>query len=210
MKNKYYFIFIFAFLIVLFIILNLNDWRINEKVGDVLFTSGETISLDGKQDAELTIVRGSKRLSMAALDAEMDFIYVLILYPPDVVVIGSGCGGSTNGWKGKSTYTWNVQKIPGSYAKYDKYKFSFNYNGRKNIISVGEKIYQISQGIFFVIKLDKKWEPKVLKQLNPNYSLPMSLEKILLTFKKSIPKDSVIQSLNLPKIDKHLQNSFKH
>jgi len=160
-----------------------------------LLVSGDVIRVFKDGAGEVLSINGWRRLALNKSDDVS--IYHVLIFRPNVPLIGTRSLLSNKGPLSVERLGWTVQKNPPyNYADGEEHLLEIRYHFLDNKITVGKESFNLSKGNLFIIRLDEKWLPTIF-QVSGRLTERIPPDKVLKFFKSILRHDETIQRLEL-------------
>ena len=162
-----------------------DDWQFTP---GILVTAGSRLN-NLQPNGSLVSVQGSRRISRAKLKDGFS-IYHVLLFAPE-----SPCGGSStfnDGPQSTETPVWKCGKDQPEF-----HPLKITYHALNNTLTVNSDSFNLSRGNLFIVRIDNNWKSSTvqLARFLNRWSEP---NKVLQSFRKSLPNDQLVRKLVVP------------
>ena len=118
-------------------------------------------------------------LRQAQLGPRQVRLHLAVILPEGALENGTG-GRSAHGQNRsilRETLSWSVRQNPNDPNKTIQRTLTYEYDGRKQVLNIGNQVLPLTDGRSFVALLDKDWTPPVRRVNQDLDELPVSEER---------------------------------
>jgi hypothetical protein len=180
-----------------------HNKRMRETYGDWENRAGITRNAGGvmnvcKGSSAVVVLTAGQRKTFTSSSPLAVSVYHALVFYPSAPLAGAGSGGRWSDDPVQSyVLIWRLPNVDGSFsAESPERKFEILHNAIDATVTIGGKIFQLSNGNMFVVRLGADWLPTVT-QLREVFEEQTTPQASLDRFKALLKDDASVQKLEL-------------